>query len=238
MSDLQRAMPPGIVRHLTESVREIAGNEDQLELSLRFRDQDISVRELTAYLDLLDGAYGRVDPHGFRSYALTQHRHLRIAQIAHGSVDLRFLFDILTPAQLSGAMTMYLIAKAGPSIIKGEAAKNWMEATKAGMEAYRLWRPITDFRRVESREQDLQALPPRDRETDQPPPLKLTRAQRKELNDLLQGDPYFSGLSERHRREVIRVVQGILGAERQRLSLAQRFAADQVIEVVLRRRRR
>ena len=45
-------------------------NERAIVLEIRFDDRSVSARDLAAYLTLLDAAFGRTDPSGFRSYSL------------------------------------------------------------------------------------------------------------------------------------------------------------------------
>jgi hypothetical protein len=210
-------------------------DDRDLELSIRFRETNVSVREFAAYLSLLDGVYGRLTPRGYRSYALSQSEHLRIAAIRIGSAELQFIFDVFSSLEIGRCLLMYLVARVGPALIKGEIAKNWAEAAKAGTEAYQLWRPAPESLTLTKIDDDARSAPGGALKA-APPPIKLTRAQRNELNVFLDADPHFSKLSVRHRRDIVNTMLRTLEAQRQQLVAAQRFDEDSVIEVVLRRR--
>lgn len=56
--------------------------EAAIELSIQVREGKISIRDLSAYMELIDRVYGRLTTdEGLRSYALQPDRHLRFAEI-------------------------------------------------------------------------------------------------------------------------------------------------------------
>lgn len=59
-----------------------------LELSIRISDEDLAVRDLSAFLDFIDGVYGRLAREGFQSYARREYGHLKIERIQKGSWEL------------------------------------------------------------------------------------------------------------------------------------------------------
>ena len=59
-----------------------------LELSIRIADENLVVRDLSAFLDFIDGVYGRLAKEGFQSYARREHGHLKVERIRKGSWEL------------------------------------------------------------------------------------------------------------------------------------------------------
>ena len=119
-------------------------NERAIALEIRFDDRSVSARDLAAYLTLLDAAFGRTDPSGFRSYSLRTRDHLSIDRLQSGSTILELLLTELRNIEPWRFIVVYLVLRTGPSILKGEAAKNWAEAAKSLGEAASVW---SDFNR-------------------------------------------------------------------------------------------
>jgi hypothetical protein len=131
-------LPIAALRALAEVVRAEFADAAFVELRIRLRDSDLNVREMATYLGLLDGVYGRLDAAGYRSYALRSYGQLRIAKVEPGSIDLTFLFNLLTDLDAWRVVMMYLVVKVGPALLRGEVAKNWAEAGKAVAETRHL----------------------------------------------------------------------------------------------------
>jgi len=61
---------------------------DELELVIRIDEKALNVREFAAFLEMLDGVYGRLDPIGFRSYAQRRDEQLFISKVRAGSLEI------------------------------------------------------------------------------------------------------------------------------------------------------
>ena len=194
-------------------------NERAIVLEIRFDDLFVSARDFGAYLTLLDGAFGRTDPKGFRSYSLRARDHLLIARLQSGSTILELLLAELGNVDPWRFIVLYLVVRTGPSILKGEAAKNWAEAGKSLGEAIVVWSDVPA--RVSSS---------RTR-------ARLRRRQRSGIRRIIQGDPLFEGLDRRDVDVLVQLVEEVLAAERSHLPAAARFGQAHVIEVALRIRR-
>jgi hypothetical protein len=59
-----------------------------IELSIRIIDQNIPIRDLSAFLEFIDRIYGRLSPEGLQSYSRRQHHQLEITHIRKGSWEL------------------------------------------------------------------------------------------------------------------------------------------------------
>ncbi len=190
-------------------------NERAIVLQIRFDDCSVSARDLAAYLALLDGAFGRTDPRGFRSYSLRVDDHLSINRLQSASTILELLAR-LGDIELWRIVVVYLVMRTGPSILTGEAAKNWAEAVKALSEVAQGW---------------LDRLSPSGVRA-------LRRRQRSAIRSIIQADPLFEGLSRPDVDVLVLLVEQVLVAERSHLPAATRFDKAHVIEVALRSQRR
>lgn len=189
-------------------------DERAIVLEIRFDDRSVSTRDLAAYLTLLDGAFGRTDPSGFRSYSLRPRDHLSIDRLGSGSTILEWLLAELTdPWRL---IVVYLVAKTVASVLTGEAARNWAEAVKTLGEAAQGW---------------LDRFPSSDARA-------LRRRQRSAIRSIIQADPLFEEMSRRDVDVLVLLVEQVLVAERSHLPAAARFDKAHVIEVALRTQRR
>ncbi len=227
-SGIAVAFPNAALRQLAAALGEV-GQRPTLALSVRARDELLNVREFAAYLSLLDGLYGRLDPLGYRSYSHALSRQLRIDRVGRGSLDLILLFNLVSEVETWRVLLLFLVVRAGPGILRGEAAKNWAEAIKTGIEAYQLLASGPD--RGPSTK-PAERLSPRAETVN---PLRCTRRQRAELKQLMREDPQFSQLSERHKGQIISLIEAVLNQERHKLPAAVRFADEYVVEVWLRR---
>jgi hypothetical protein len=131
----------GPTRHaVAEGIRNsLPPGTQAAQLVIRVANQRLSVRGFTAYLRLLDSAYGRASPLGYRSYALRESEHLKIARIEKGSIELEFLVELIREVHLWQLGFVYMIARLLPGLAKGEFFKNWAEGVKAIAEARSSW---------------------------------------------------------------------------------------------------
>ena len=178
-------------------------------LEIRFDDRSVSARDLAAYLALLDGAFGRTDPRGFRSYSLRPRDHLSIDRLQSGSTVFELLLAELENIGLWRLILVYLVLKTGPSLLSGEAAKNWGEAAL-------VWSDVGA--RVSSSRTRAQ----------------LRRRERSAIRSIIQADPLFEGVARLDVDVLVQLVEEVLVAERSHLPAAARFDDAHVIEVALR----
>ena len=195
-------------------------NERAIVLEIRFDDRCFAARDLAAYLTLLDAAFGRTGPRGFRSYSLRTRDHLSIDGLQSGSTILELLLAELGNIEPWRFIVVYLVARTGPSILKGEAAKNWAEAAKSLGEAALLWSDV------------------RARVSSSLARARLRRRQRRAIRSIIQTDPLFEGLARPDVDVLVQLVEEVLVAEGSHLPAAARFDSAHVIEVALRIHRR
>ena len=82
--------------------------DSYLELSIRITDQDLTIRDLSAFLDFIDRIYGRLSEKGLRSYASSELGHLKISELRKGSWEL--LLEEAITSGYSHALVIILIA--------------------------------------------------------------------------------------------------------------------------------
>lgn len=186
-------------------------NERAIVLEIRFHDHSVSARDLAAYLALLDGAFGRTDPRGFRSYSLRTRDHLSINRLRSGSAILELLPATLENTELWRTILAYLAVGTG----LGVAAKTWAAAAKTLAEAASGWLDVRD-RLTTSRAR------------------ALRRRERSAIRRLIQANPLFKGLSRPDVDVLVQLVEDVLVAEHSHLPAAARFNESHVIEVTLR----
>ena len=224
---LEQPHLPSIVPSSTAAVSRVQDhvlsrldNEHAISLEIRFDDRSVSARDLAAYLALLDGAFGRTDPRGFRSYSLRARDHLSIGRLQSGSTILKLLLAELGNMDLWRFIVVYLVLRTGPSVLKGEAAKNWAEAAK------RLGQAASEWSDVVARVSASRT------------PARLRRQRYAAIRSIIQADSLFDGLARRDVDVLVRLVEEVLVAEGSHLPAACRFDDAHVIEVALRIQRR
>lgn len=125
------SIPEGLPR---EAIAEVAArllgsrstDEGGATLVLRVRDERLSVRELGAYLALIDRIYGRLRPGGLRSYAQLASEQLRLRRIASGESALLEIEEEVGWARPWRIAVLYLALKALPGVVEGSSS--WAEA--------------------------------------------------------------------------------------------------------------
>ena len=191
-------------------------DELAIVLEIRFTERAVSARDLASYLTLLDGAFGRTDPSGFRSYSLRARDHLSITRLQSGSTILEFLLSELDSIEPWRLIIVYLVLRTGPAMLKGEAAKNWAEAAKSFGEAVSVWSDIG------ARVSSFRAR------------TQLRRLRYSALRNIIQADQWFEELDRHDVDVLVRLVDEVLVAERSHLPAASRFDEAHVIDVALR----
>ncbi len=63
-------------------------DDSVVELVIKISNKNISIRDLSAFLEFIDHIHGRLTPEGLRSYARREYGHLEISRIKEGSWEL------------------------------------------------------------------------------------------------------------------------------------------------------
>ncbi len=113
---------------LIRAMLRTAGDEKKkAELVVKLRGQGINVRELGAYLTMVDRVYGRLGRPGLRSYAQARDRQLQIARFRRGSLEIA-IAEFVSAANVS-LVILCVFLKLLPNFLKGlsEALKRMAE---------------------------------------------------------------------------------------------------------------
>jgi hypothetical protein len=78
-------------------VPEIAYSGNTVELKIVIDDADLNIRELSAYLAIIDEVYGRFAHGGLRSYVQDESKQLRIEKLKQGSLEV-YIVELVTRA--------------------------------------------------------------------------------------------------------------------------------------------
>jgi len=95
----------------------VSGDET-FELIIRLTDKNISVRNLAAYLNFIDKAYGRLTPKGIKHYSQTSTYELKITEIRRGSIEIVIADVLSNTTSIKALIIIGLLLKCLPKIIR------------------------------------------------------------------------------------------------------------------------
>ena len=105
-----------------------------LELSIRIADEDLAIRDLSAFLDLIDRIYGRLSEKGLPSYARKEHGHLKINKLQKGSWEL-LLQEVISSGYSHALIVILMAVKYLPPAVQSIAtAYNQVEQGRLARE--------------------------------------------------------------------------------------------------------
>lgn len=112
MDDRKLAIPRKVVSDLHRLlIPEDADPSMLLCLSVVLEGTSLNLRELAAYLALIDGAYGRLSPSGIYAYSHRPKEQLEIDSVSHGSLELKFLELIGNTHGVQTLLLVFLLLK-------------------------------------------------------------------------------------------------------------------------------
>lgn len=131
MESIQLSIPKNSVKEVTRRfIPEDIPEGSEVELIIRLKSENLTVREFSNYLSLIDKFYGRLFPKGVYSYGHSEIIQLRISEIRSGSIEtiIKDVIDEVYSKQ--NLVIVFLLMKYIPNIIKSsaEAAKNIAES--------------------------------------------------------------------------------------------------------------
>ena len=106
---------------------------DKLQLKIVFKSEDVNLRELAAYLLLIDRCYGRsISENGLATYSHRRSEQLVARTLRAGSIETELVELALSPNGLA-LTALWLLLKYMPPVIKAlpEGAKQLAEAYNA-----------------------------------------------------------------------------------------------------------
>jgi len=123
MEDLPIQKPRNALEELLHLIFPINISEDScIELVISIASENISIRDLSAFLELVDHIYGRLTPEGFRSYARRDFGHLKISRIQEGTWELIIETTLSTLKQSGILLIIWLVLKYLPQAFKTTAS--------------------------------------------------------------------------------------------------------------------
>lgn len=151
MDDASIHVPQTALRELRAILAPEARAGDRLGLIVRTDCCDLPIRDLAAYLQLIDNVYGRLQPSGFRSYVMRPTDYLLVEEVRPGSLELVIseVLEAAPPIVVLWLCLKYLLPAA-------ESLAKAYDSVQQGLLAREKRRQI---RQQLEREQKLGALP-------------------------------------------------------------------------------
>lgn len=87
MGEIAIRTPMTALSELKAVVIPEASEGDCVELIVRTDCHDLPLRDMVAYLQLIDNIYGRFQPKGLQSYVMRPRDYLRVEQVRVGSIE-------------------------------------------------------------------------------------------------------------------------------------------------------
>jgi hypothetical protein len=97
--------------------------ERDVELVIHMANNNLVMRDMTAYLDVADRVYGRLTPEGLKSYAQSKIELLQISEVKQGSLEF-IIEKIFEQEQAQRIIILWLCLKYIP-IIAQKATKSY-----------------------------------------------------------------------------------------------------------------
>jgi hypothetical protein len=130
MDDKKLTIPRNVVHDLHQQlIPEDVEPNMLLCLGVVIEGTSLNLRELAAYLALIDKAYGRLSPSGIYAYSHRPEEQLEIDSVSHGSIELKFIEIISNIHNIQALLFIFLILKYLPNVIEvfSKAYKNYEE---------------------------------------------------------------------------------------------------------------
>jgi hypothetical protein len=86
MGDLAIRRPLSALRLLNDLLLPEAKDGDAIELEIHASSSGVAIRDMAAYLELIDHVYGRLHSGGYRSYVMRPREFVRIDEIRGGTI--------------------------------------------------------------------------------------------------------------------------------------------------------
>lgn len=92
-------------------------NGEEVDLVISLHNTNVSLRDFSAFLLLIDHFYGRNYLKGFQSYSMTERLHLRASELRSGSIEIIFE-AILKQLPVQQAVYFFLLIRYLPAALK------------------------------------------------------------------------------------------------------------------------
>lgn len=119
LEDLPVAKPRNALEEFRKLMIPSDRPEDSLvELVISISNDDIVIRDLSAFLELIDHVHGRLTSEGLRSYARREHGHLKISRVQHGSWQFIIETTLSYIKQTEVILIIWLVLKYLPRAVQ------------------------------------------------------------------------------------------------------------------------
>lgn len=98
-----------------------ASPDTAIQLIIRISEQNLSIRDMSAFLEFIDHIHGRLTSEGFRSYARREYGHLKISRLRSGSFELVLETVLRHLKQSEILLIIWLALKYLPHVIQAAA---------------------------------------------------------------------------------------------------------------------
>jgi hypothetical protein len=135
--------------------------KDRIRLLVRFDNVDLPIRDLSAFLELIDRTYGRLHPKGLASYAQQRKKHIKMHQVFFGSLEAVIEELIANIDHASYLVMLYLVLKYLPNLVEAlsKSYKNLQEGNLTRLQAQEFKSTLQqDPMLASQKEQDLQLI--------------------------------------------------------------------------------
>jgi hypothetical protein len=153
MEDSDVILPKKLITNLLDIILPPGTKGDEkFALIIRLETKNISLRELAAYLNFIDKAFGRLTPAGIYSYSKTSKYELKITEISHGSLEI-IISNLLSDLVSSKALIVVgLLLKYLPGIIRSALSgyRDYEEGRLARVQRQQIKEQITQDKKLSS----------------------------------------------------------------------------------------
>ncbi len=128
--------------------------EDMIQVTIRIKEDNVSVRDMSAFLELIDHIYGRLTQVGFQTYARRTYGYLSFSKIRKGSWELVLETVLRHLKQSEILIVIWLAIKYLPHVLQaGATAYNQYEQARLARENRKR------IRQEMEEEEELRSLP-------------------------------------------------------------------------------
>ncbi len=113
--------PVRLPRNAIQAIQDVIfpsgiSSDQRLQLLIGIEPKNAPLREIGAYLSLVDRLYGRLDPAGLLSYSHTHERYLRISTVRPGSTNIIISVAVEWAPRLT---LLFIVLKCLPGFLRG-----------------------------------------------------------------------------------------------------------------------
>lgn len=227
-------LPVGVPQvALYEIARVFLGNNRpenrRIELIIRIADNDINVRELSAYLSLADRVYGRLTPEGLRSYAQSRKDQLVIKEVRKGSIELVIEQAIAHSQNAPYFIIAALFLRHFSAILR--AGSDSMKTLAEAHKLYQEGEVIKESRKYASLRSGAEIAKIEAETGKTLEEIRTSKENRRIIRQQIKQDKALENLDDKRKRQLAILLEDIYAHEGRQLPAAERFVQMKVLSV-------